>query len=59
MRNFVLTEEHEGIMLNMDDVKECREECRRSLIGKIYGDEVANVMGLKASQIPCGNLSKM
>lgn len=40
-------EEDSGFHLEVGDVKTSQEECQRSLLGKIYGNKVANFTGLK------------
>lgn len=45
---FRLVEKEEvGIVLDGRDVRECREECERSLVGRILGSKPANFSGLK------------
>lgn len=41
------TKEEKGVVLDLGDVAKCREECGRSLLGKIWGAKLANYSGLK------------
>lgn len=38
--------EEEGVVLNSSNVKKCREDCERSLMGKIWGSKSANFQGV-------------
>lgn len=40
-------EEKEGFQLDPDDIKGSEEECSRSLVGKVFGEKVANFTGLR------------
>lgn len=42
-------EEEKGVELEGKDVSRWREECERSLLGKIWGSKKANFPGLKAT----------
>lgn len=36
-----------GVELEGRDVRKCRDECARSIVGKIWGSKTANFSGLK------------
>lgn len=40
-------EENEGLQLDLTYIMVSREECSRSLVGKLYGEKVANYTGSK------------
>lgn len=47
-QNFKLGAEKDvGFQLELEVVQASTEECQRSLIGKLYGEKVANLTGLK------------
>lgn len=46
LSNFNLAEA-EVLVFQDDDVKFSREECARSLIGKIFGEKITNLTGLR------------
>lgn len=50
----LIGKEEEGFVLETKDVKQCREECERSLLGKIWGLKAANYSGLKSHYVICG-----
>lgn len=41
--------EDQGVVLCEDDVEKCKEECSRSILGKIWGRKAANFTGLKST----------
>ncbi|CAA0823393.1 Unknown protein [Striga hermonthica] len=43
----ISAKEESGVTLSEDDIVVGIQECSRSLIGKIYGEKKANLMGLK------------
>lgn len=46
--NFKLvTKEEKGLFLDQKDIQSNREECSRSLIGKIYREKLANYTGIR------------
>lgn len=48
IHNFKLSgEENEGLHLELTDITVSQEECSKSLVGKLYGEKVANYTGLK------------
>ena len=49
MEKFSLSSiEQEKVSLEDIDVKSCREECKLSLIGKVFGEKMANILGIKS-----------
>lgn len=42
-------EEVDGLHLEASDIQFSREECLRSLIGKIFGDKQVNFVGLRST----------
>lgn len=52
LRRFQLsTEEVVGIEIEEVDVVDSKEECSRSLVGKIYGDKRVNFVGLRNTML--------
>lgn len=43
----LLSAEENGFKLTEDDIQLSSEKCSRSLIGKLYGEKMANFTGLK------------
>lgn len=41
--------EDQGVVLCEGDVEKCKEECSRSIMGKIWGKKAANFTGLKST----------
>ena len=49
MRKFVLSDrEVGGIQIEGEDVFQSLEECNRNIIGKVFGDKVANIAGIRS-----------
>ncbi|CAA0806409.1 Unknown protein [Striga hermonthica] len=50
LQKVVLSEKEKGgVQLKEDDVNSSLDDCRLSLIGKVYGEKRANLNGLKAT----------
>ena len=49
LRKFVLSEkEAGGIQIEGEDVLQSLDECKRSVIGKVFGDKVAHIAGVRS-----------
>ena len=48
-QKFALTSREQGVIcIEEEDVCKGVSECKLSLVGKIYGDKIANVAGIKS-----------
>lgn len=54
----LLEEEARGIQLELRDIQISYEECRRSLIGKVFGNKATNFIGLRNTLSGIWNTSK-